>query len=586
MADLPSTRPPSARKRWTRSRRDWLVASLLGLVIALVWAEEAGFFKDWKFSDPISYRGDAFFSAAVVAAARRGDYFPFTSKTLPSLGAPYVANWNDFPGTDDPVFWFVGQLAKVTDTIVAINIGYMFALISAGISMYFVARRFGFRREGAVLGGFLFGVSHYIFVRNVHHFSLTFIGIVPWNVLVMAYLGSRRGLPLKSKRFFIAAIATVLTGWSFIYYVFFAVQLYLLGALAGVMRHGFQKKRLGPVFALAGIFALSALSTSNDSIRSMMEIGPNPTAIARLAHEVELYALKPISFMTPPHLHRVPFMREIWYRGKAQAIVNGEEPGPYLGVLGFVFLIALAVTGLSVIARRKGPHWVLSLAATTAWMMIAHATGGLSSVLGLFHFVLFRSNNRASVVVLAIVMLFGAWAVPRVIRRLPKLARWAVCIVLGFAARWEQGGLVNPADAVLTNRAQADNDRHLVLAMEQVLPPGAMIFQLPAMHFPESPPIYGIDSYEMFRPCLFAKTFRFSHGDVKGRPNAEWKFRIASLPAEQMLAELKASGFIAILVNRKGYPDGGGALIAQLVASGCRIVAQSELNDNIALELP
>ncbi len=555
------------------------------MAIGLAWAHDQGFFGEQKFSDPISYRGDAYFAAAIVAAARRGDYFPFTSKMVDSLGAPFVANWNDFPGTDDFVFWAVGVLARFTDTIVAINIGYMLACITSGVSLFFVARRFGFRRQGAVLGGFLYGMAHYIFVRTVHHYSLTFIGIIPWNVLVMCYLGSRRGLPLKSKRFRLAVIATIFTGWSFVYYIFFAIQLYAFGALAGVMKNG-RKTKWVPILSLAAVFAVSALSVSLDSVLNLAKNGPNMGAISRQAHEVELYALKPISFITPSHMHRLPLLREIWFRGKAQAIVNGEEPGPYLGVLGFTFLVALCLTGMAVMVRRRGPQWALVLTATSAWVMIAHSTGGLSSVLGLFHFVLFRSNNRAAVVVLAMSMLYGAWAVPALLKRLPNPASWAICIVLALLARWEQGGIVNPMESVAANRKQVENDRHLVLAMEAKLPEGAMIFQLPAMDFPEAPPSYGVDGYELFRPYFFAKTFRFSHGDVKGRPNAGWKFKVAAMPAQQMAHELKTAGFKAILLNRKGYADGGQALVNQLIGLGCVVVAQSEIGDNIALQLP
>ncbi len=45
--------------------------------------------------------------------------------------------------------------------------------------MIFAARRFGFRREGAMFTGFGYGLVHFIFVRTVHHFSLTSIAMVP-----------------------------------------------------------------------------------------------------------------------------------------------------------------------------------------------------------------------------------------------------------------------------------------------------------------------------------------------------------------------------------------------------------------------
>jgi phosphoglycerol transferase len=205
--------------------------------------------------------------------------------------------------------------------------------------------------------------------------------------------------------------------------------------------------------------------------------------------------------------------------------------------------------------------------------------------MGLFHVVLFRSVNRASVVVLTLVMIFGAWAVPHLLRGLPVWARRVAMLAVASLAIVDLKGLDNPMESVANNRKQADNDRHLAAKLDAAFPAGAMVFQLPAMHFPEVGPVHAVDSYELFRPYYFSNTLRFSHGDVKGRPNADWKFRLAAMPAAPMVSELKAAGFAAILVNRKGYPDGAAALVQQLLEAGCKVVVVSELGDNVALSL-
>jgi len=576
---------PFDRIRWTRARKDRALALVLALAIAAGWLLAGGFFAGHRFSDPISYRGDSDFTAAVVAAARRGEWSPFGSKLIPSLGAPFVASWNDFPGTDDVIFWLVGLLARVTDTIVAINLGFLVACVTSGLSMFFVARRFGFRREGALLSGFLFGLAPYLFMRNVHHYSLTFIGVLPFNVLVMAYLGSRRGVPFGSARFRLAAVISVLTGWSFTYYAFFAAQLYTLGAVAGLMRHG-RRVTWKPVLALAAILAAAVLSVSLDTLLYRRAHGPNPAAVQRQPSEVELYALKPVNFFLGSRLHPILGMRNLSDRGRAQSIIQGEEPGPYLGLVGGALLLGLAVAAMASIARRQRPTFVLAFAATAAWFIIAHAVGGLNSVMGLFGVVLLRSVNRASVVVLTLVLLFGAWAIPWLLRAWSPRLRWALTLALGVPGLVDVLGLDNPLDSLPAMRAQADSDRALVATLEANLPAGAMVFQLPAMHFPEVGPLYGVDGYELFRPSYFANTLRFSHGDVKGRPDADWKFRVAGLPADQLVKELKAAGFSAILLNRRGYPDGGAALAQGLGAQGCRIITLSRVGESLALMLP
>jgi hypothetical protein len=449
--------------------------------------------------------------------------------------------------------------------------------------MFFVARRFGFRREGALMSGFLFGLAHYIFVRTVHHYSLTFIAMMPWNVLVMAWLGSRRGLPFRSRRFALAAVTTVLTGWTFIYYIFFAAQLYTLGALAGWMRHG-RALRWRPVVALAGLLLAATLSVSLDSLLYVREHGPNPAAIVRQPTEVEYYALKPIDFFISGANHPWKGMQVAHQRARAQSIVHGEFPGPYLGLAGAAFLIALALTAMARLARGGRPGWVVTFAATTAWLIIAHAVGGLNSVMGLVQVILFRSVNRASSVVLTLVVLFGAWAVPWTLRRAPRLLRWAVCALVAGTALVD---IVRPpGESLENNRRQVESDKHLAASLEAALPKASMVFQFPAMDFPESGNIHALGSYELFRPYFFSSTLRFSFGDAKGRPNAAWKYRVAQLPPPEQVAELKRAGFAAVLVARKGYPDGGNAVLEGLRQAGARLMLVSDVGDTVALALP
>src|SRR5437870_2524702 len=100
--------PAGPQLRWTRSRRDAAVAMVLAVAIAFGWANAYRLFEDQRIVDPLSYFSDAHQIAATVAAARRGDFVPFASKKLPSLGAPFVADWNDFPLTEDWIYYSTG----------------------------------------------------------------------------------------------------------------------------------------------------------------------------------------------------------------------------------------------------------------------------------------------------------------------------------------------------------------------------------------------------------------------------------------------------------------------------------------------
>src|SRR5665811_1326720 len=59
--------------------------------------------------------------------------------------------------------------------------------------------------------------------------------------------------------------------------------------------------------------------------------------------------------------------------------------------------------------------------------------------------------------------------------------------------------------------------------VQAMLPPGASVFQLPYLPFPESPPMFGMSDYEPLRGYLNTAGFRWSYGATKGRPDAAWQ---------------------------------------------------------------
>ncbi|MGV3620982.1 MAG: hypothetical protein ACO1OB_09195 [Archangium sp.] len=555
--------------------------ALLAVTIFGQWAAIHDVFRSQPLLEPLSYHGDAQFYGAVIAAAKRGDYVPFASKELPGLGAPFVASWNDFPQNEDLFFFVIGLLAKVVGVFGAINLTYVAAAISAGLSLYAVARKLHIGRAGAFAAGQLYGLSGFMFSRSVHHLTLTFYFFIPWVVLLAMRLASRRGIDLKGARFRSALTTMVITGLSMVYLIFFAAEVIALAVATRWARFGF-KSQWRTLVVLGVVVASGMVVMEADSILWWRRNGPNPVATTRNSNDVEVYALKPINFLTPaPGNKRFAWQRGLHDAMARQTHVPGEAPSPYLGVVGLVSFFGMIGFLLVSLARSKVTMQVMWAVMSLA-MIILHSVGGLNSVMGLFGFVLFRSVNRASIVVLTYVLLFGAWAFGRLTKRLPSPARWAVAIPIAFLGVWEQSALIDwnetPRRLALVN-----SDRQLVADAERQLPRGAMVFSMPTVDFPESPSS-GMDAYEMFRPYYFAEHLRFSHGDVKGRANAQWKFRVVNQPLPQMYAELRQNGFEAIYIVLRPY--GGIGSLQKFTSTGATVIAVSPNQDSAFLRLP
>src|SRR4051812_20642668 len=84
-----------------RFKREIIRAILVALVVTLIWCWVFHRFTaaDWKV--PNDYTGDSLFTLAWTKAASDGEFLPIISKTNRYLNAPFIANWNDFPLSED-----------------------------------------------------------------------------------------------------------------------------------------------------------------------------------------------------------------------------------------------------------------------------------------------------------------------------------------------------------------------------------------------------------------------------------------------------------------------------------------------------
>jgi phosphoglycerol transferase len=141
-------------------------------------------------------------------------------------------------------------------------------------------------------------------------------------------------------------------------------------------------------------------------------------------------------------------------------------------------------------------------------------------------------------------------------------------------ALWEEtSSFFVPSYAAL--RKEYAQDACFVRAIEASLSPGAAIFQLPYVPFPENGFLHRMGDYEHFRAYLRSRTLRWSYGAIKGRAGDAWQKRTANLPAEQMASQLLAAGFEAIYVDRHGFDDNGVRLEQELTQSVGRPVLVS-----------
>ena len=79
-----------------------------------------------------------------------------------------------------------------------------------------------------------------------------------------------------------------------------------------------------------------------------------------------------------------------------------------------------------------------------------------------------------------------------------------------------------------------------------------MIFQMPYVPFPESPPVNKMVDYEHFKAYLHSKPLRWSYGAIEEGENDLWQRAVTAKPAEEFVGEISRAGFTGIHTNRDG----------------------------------
>lgn len=548
------------------------VLALVAIVIA-GWCAGTGRWNAASWQTPLKYLevhyNDVLLSLANLKAAQEGDVLPFW-KIVPRLGAPFEASWNDFPSNEDLLWGFAGAMAKLFGLFAGLHVALLIAHIAAAVVCFVVARWLDCSKKWSFIAALAFGLSPYIFAQSPHHLGVATVWHLPLFVLVWRWVGRDEGIALHSREAMLALGVALLTGALNVYYANIFCQLTLLMASASALRNSTWHRLKVPLLIVATTaFSFSLMMLDSWSYR--FTHGPNPGGFTREYKWLEIYGLKIVDLFIPPGTHHVLPFAEFGAVHRSMAPLQDE--GSYLGIVGLVALIALVSAAVDLGVRRRSMT-LPAEAWQVLWIVLFFTTGGINAIFGAVGLTLFRTGCRYSVVILVIVLLYGARRLSAAeherrasgdsgVTRSSSLAAGLFALIILI----DQIPRAPALDDIAAVSAQVEADREFALAMEERLEPGAMVFQLPIVSFPEGP-IPGVPPYDHLRPFLYTETLRFSFGSVKGRPQSDWQLALNDMPLEDLIAEVRRRGFSALYLKRAAFPDGGARLLEELRALG------------------
>jgi hypothetical protein len=582
-------RPPRASRGRLTTASALLVSgyyATLAVVSTLLAMASLGMFSR-PLAVPLVYSGDAISGGAQIKGTLENGWYEHN----PALGAPFGQNLHDFPTADNLQFALARVIGVVVDDWASVyNLCFLVSFPLTAMAAAWFIRTVGGGRVAAFVFGLLYAFTPYHFIHGQPHLALSMLFVVPlFSAVILRALGDgpvwgrretgRWANPLTwatPKTLGVLAILA-LTGSTSSYYAVFGLILMSVAVLVLLLRRRWRRTG-GAVVAMLGLIFFMLLNMAPDILYAR-SVPASPAAFARQPLESEVYALKLASLVFPVPWHRIHSFSEFRLHYDSTFANPGESAT--LGVvaaLGFVFLMALplVVTLMRRPVADDGPfgrtQQHLSLLTFVAFLF--GTTGALGTLFAIFLSSEIRAWNRI-VVYLALFALAAMalhfdtgrrWLVARV------SARWAgrgstatlgrragaltaVCAVtVAAVGLWDEAAPPSWTSNTGAEVGEWNEDAAYVDAIEAEVPKGTAIFEMPAMQFPESPPIWDMHDYDPLRPYLHSTDLSWSYGGLKGRPRSDWQLAVSGLPTLRQLVALAASGFGGIHLDRFGFP--------------------------------
>lgn len=540
----------------------WLQHLSVGLII-LAGVTITAYLSDWTISERLEGDPLEVYARVKLAADHPLDRLLNTPR-IASLGVPGPADWSDYPVPDRLVFVVTGQMSRLFGLIAATQLMSSLILGLNAVSFFFCARWLRCRWEWAAGLAVVFAFCNYN-VRWGITLSLSQTFVIPPLILLCA-LATRHGPKSASAPRWLPALAAAMGIWLGMgnpYLAYFA-GVVGGGALLLAIGRRIPRVRFMPLACFLGAMSAVVFASHATFIFHQLQGGAERSLVRDLG-DLDTYSLNPVDWIVPPVDHRIPAMGLLgghylkWRENRGEFFYN------YLGWLGLAGVLGLTWRMMRRIRRSQWSR--LDPAYGILWITAFGVVGGINYWLGFAGMDLFRASTRIGIYALVWVLLFFCGWLSRRTRAWPRLGSIALAGSLTFAACWESTLPLSNRNYRVVNHRRWILYENLADRLQRELPPGAAIFQMPVLPFPEAGRQVNLPDYEHLLPFLASTNLRFSYGNLRHDPLMKWAKFIITLPPREMITVLENTGFSALIIDERGYADSAQALRRNLQAA-------------------
>ena len=547
----------------------WLAifGAILSFILAsiLITGWPAGLLPNLNY--PYVYSGDGLYINSVVERIKEGWFLD-----NPRSGYPFGSASYDFPAFEVGnalIFKFIGFFTKGYFSTLNLYILLSFSLTF--LVSFFVLRALGLAIPFSITVATLFNFQSFHFARiEGTHILISCYFVVPLYYYFGLKIFNYENMILEKMRFIkkiIIFFVLISMGLMSIYYSAFGLIVFLIIAISSVLGI-YNKKILKKAIVASFLVSLGLVLNFSPSLIYKYANGINPEVAQRSPKDSEIYGFKLVQLLMPKLNHRNEVLSNISEKYFEHAPLVNENYMSSLGIigsLGVLFLFLIIVSSLS--GKNNDKNFkIISLIVITLFLF--GTIGGFGTLFAFWVSPSIRGWNRISIFISfgALLGLF-LWLQSKFNthfsgRRFTIFSNLFLFFTL-MLGLYDQTS--PPCKKCQENvKKNFDMDKVFINTIESSLPMNSAVYQLPYFPFPETPPLYRLQDYDMFIGFLHSTTLRWSYGGIKGRSGDLFYRSLSKEPIKKQIEVVKKMGFSGIYIDRRGFQDNGEEIIRDL----------------------
>lgn len=549
----------------------WLFPLMLGIGIATVILIMCG--RNFRIDVPFSYSGydETSYMSEVKMMLDDNSWLHSNYLGAP-LGTDRTNRVSYYLFNDVHILSFI--FVKITGSVgSAVNLTYFTLLFLCGYSTYFVFIQRKINGFLAVLGALTYTFMPYVLFRGIDHIMLSAYYVIPLAYMICLWIFEDDNYLKIEKSFFSnkrncygVLLAFLFANNGTGYYPMFTSFFLLMAGLSKAIK---KKKLTGLIQAITQI-GLIVFWMIVSLINYFISVAVNGkgVVIPRLLVESELFSLRIMRLIMP-----ISSTGSGWLDAKIQSyrdvMVYDYESTEFLGLIGVIGLIVLI---LYLFVETKGRTSEIKLFSEMTIISLIYATlGGFGILFSLFFTDMARCTSRISIYIAFMCIYSVCFLVTDFVSIINERGKkkWEPLVYVVFAII-SLAGLYNQVSSFSLNNVEIagayDSDKRFIECIEQQLPEGAMVYELPGHGFPDTCERYNMAPYELLIPYLHSHSLKWSYGAGDMEDSGIFNVIVSSMDTEKMLDNLYEVGYKGIYINTRGYEDGGLQIAGEFTA--------------------